>query len=76
MSKEKVKTPILQVSYGLILGGAFSNLFDRIWYGYVIDYLDIHIWPVFNLSDTAITVGVGLFLLNSFRMRRDKETRC
>ena len=65
---------MLQISYGLILGGAFSNLFDRIWYGYVIDYLDLRVWPVFNLSDTAITVGVGLFLLNSLKIRREKKT--
>lgn len=41
--------------------GALSNLLDRIRFGYVIDYLDFRIWPVFNLADASITLGVILF---------------
>ena len=52
-----------QGGIGLILGGALGNWIDRIRVGAVIDFLDFRIWPVFNLADTAITVGVGLFLL-------------
>lgn len=55
---------------GLILGGAVGNWIDRVRGGAVIDFLDFRIWPVFNLADTAITVGVGLFLLDFFRSRR------
>jgi len=47
----------------LILGGAMGNLFDRLRFGYVIDFLDFRIWPVFNLADSCITVGVILILL-------------
>lgn len=47
-------------SLSLILGGALGNLIDRISYGYVIDFLDFHIWPVFNIADSAITVGAVL----------------
>lgn len=55
-----------QWGIGLILGGAVGNWIDRIRGGAVIDFLDFRIWPVFNLADTAITVGVGLFLLDFF----------
>jgi signal peptidase II len=51
----------------LILGGALSNLFDRIRFGRVVDFLDVYYrsyhWPVFNLADSAIDVGVGLLAL-------------
>ncbi len=54
-------------SLGLILGGAAGNLIDRIRYGVVVDFLDAHIgdyhWPVFNVADSAITVGVTLMCL-------------
>lgn len=50
-----------------ILGGALGNLWDRLEYGYVIDFIDFHIetwhWPAFNVADTAITIGAVLLLL-------------
>lgn len=60
----------VQGGIGLILGGAAGNLIDRLRVGAVIDFLDFRIWPVFNFADTAITIGVGLFLLESFRPRK------
>ncbi len=57
----------------MVLGGAIGNLIDRVIYGYVIDFLDVYYqnwhWPVFNLADSAITVGVFVLLLDSFRNR-------
>ena len=53
-----------QWGMGLILGGAVGNWLDRVRVGAVIDFLDFRIWPVFNFADTAITLGVGLFLLD------------
>ena len=47
----------------LILGGAVGNLIDRLRFGYVIDFLDFRVWPVFNLADSCITIGVVLILL-------------
>ncbi len=41
----------------LVRGGAVGNIIDRVHYGQVIDFLDFHFWPVFNLADSAITVG-------------------
>jgi len=52
-----------QWGLGLMLGGALSNVLDRVRLGYVVDYLDVHVWPVFNLADAAIVVGAGLLLL-------------
>ncbi|MGB4345227.1 MAG: signal peptidase II [Burkholderiaceae bacterium] len=55
----------------LILGGAIGNLIDRLVYGHVIDFLDVHVlgwhWPAFNVADSAITLGAILFILDEFR---------
>jgi len=56
-------------SFALVLGGALGNLFDRIIRGKVIDFLNFHIWPVFNIADTVITVGVFFLFLQLFRRR-------
>jgi signal peptidase II len=68
------------VAFGLIMGGAVGNLIDRIWagervfHGAVTDFLDFsiagHHWPPFNVADSAITIGVGLFLLTAFLLSR------
>lgn len=58
------------VSLSLILGGAIGNLIDRIRLGHVIDFIDVfyetHHWPVFNLADTAISIGICLLLIELF----------
>jgi len=51
---------IYTLALSLILAGALGNLIDRILFGYVIDFLDFRIWPVFNVADSAITVGAAL----------------
>ncbi len=55
----------------LVLGGAIGNLYDRVTLGYVVDFLYFHYqsfyWPAFNVADSAICVGVGLLLLDSFK---------
>ena len=54
----------------LILTGAVGNLYDRLMYGYVVDFLDVYVgswhWPAFNVADSCITIGAGLLLLDSF----------
>ena len=45
------------IALSLILAGALGNLIDRLLYGYVIDFLDFRVWPVFNVADSAITIG-------------------
>jgi signal peptidase II len=60
----------------LVLGGALGNVFDRIRYGHVIDFIDAHVgehhWPTFNVADIAICVGVGLMAVDMFTSKRGK----
>ncbi len=64
------------IAWSLVLGGALGNLIDRILYGYVIDFLDVHAgewhWPAFNVADSAITAGVIMLLLDSFKSQPQK----
>jgi len=64
---------------GLIGGGATGNLIDRLRFGSVVDFLDFYIgsyhWPAFNAADSAITVGVGLFLLGTLRQHLNEKRR-
>jgi signal peptidase II len=48
------------LSLSLVLAGGIGNLIDRLRFGYVIDFLDLRIWPVFNVADSAITIGAIL----------------
>jgi len=65
------KNILIAIGLLLILGGAIGNLYDRISYGYVIDFIYLHIdefyWPAFNVADSAISLGVLLFLYGSFK---------
>ena len=65
------KNILIVIGLLLILGGAIGNLYDRISYGYVIDFIYLHIaefyWPAFNIADSAISLGVLLFLYGSFK---------
>jgi len=56
------------VAFSLILGGAIGNLIDRIAYGHVIDFIDFRIWPVFNIADSAITIGAVLIAYKCFKL--------
>jgi signal peptidase II len=55
-----VVPPLLNLGLGLQLGGALGNLVDRLRQGYVVDFIDLSWWPVFNLADAAILVGVAI----------------
>lgn len=65
------KNMLIVIGLLLILGGAIGNLYDRISYGYVIDFIYFHIaefyWPAFNVADSAISIGILLFLYGSFK---------
>lgn len=56
----------LQFALGLVLGGALGNLVDRVWFGYVTDFLDVfwgsYHWPAFNIADSGISVGIVILL--------------
>ncbi|MBI4003850.1 MAG: signal peptidase II [Candidatus Omnitrophica bacterium] len=53
----------------LILGGATGNVIDRLRLGYVIDFIGVGLWPLFNVADAAITIGIGLLLWHSLRRK-------
>lgn len=61
---------MFSLGLALILGGAIGNVIDRIWLGKVVDFLLFYYrdwaWPAFNVADSAITVGAGLLILDSF----------
>ena len=60
--------PLLATGFALIFGGALGNLIDRVRFGEVVDFLDFYLgsyhWPAFNIADSAITVGVAIFLFH------------
>lgn len=67
-SKEQI---LLPVAFSFILGGALGNVFDRLVYGYVIDFLDFYYgsyhWPAFNVADSAIFIGAALLIIDIFK---------
>ena len=61
---------IARPALALLAGGAVGNLIDRLRVGAVIDYVDLSVWPVFNLADVAVTLGAGLLVLTVLRPDR------
>jgi signal peptidase II len=68
---------LIRAGLGLVLGGAFGNLYDRIVHGTVTDFLEVHAgqhyFPAFNVADSAISVGAGLLLLDMWFARERKN---
>jgi len=62
----------LRIGIGLQIGGALGNMLDRMHNGYVIDFFDFRVWPVFNIADMAIVIGVGLLLWEILHMPEDR----
>lgn len=61
------------VSVGLLLGGSVGNLADRLLLGYVVDFIDVGPWPIFNLADSAIVVGVFVLLWVLYQPRKPER---
>lgn len=64
---------VSRLALGLALGGTFGNLLDRVRFGYVIDFFDFQIWPVFNIADSAIVVGMILFAIKILLMNEEEN---
>jgi signal peptidase II len=66
----------LSIALALVIGGAIGNVIDRIRFGAVVDFLDVHAggwhWPAFNVADSAITLGVILLILDSLKSKSEK----
>jgi len=65
-----------QIALGLVLGGTVGNLIDRLYLGYVTDFIAVSIWPAFNIADSAIVVGTIILaysLIGSARAREDSD---
>ena len=67
---------VLSLGLALILGGALGNVIDRLRFGHVVDFVDVHAmgwhWPAFNVADSGITVGAALLILDGF-MQHEKR---
>jgi signal peptidase II len=63
------------IGIALVIGGAIGNIIDRMRFDRVIDFLDFHFWPVFNLADSAITVGAAFIFLGVWLGNRRKVER-
>ena len=70
--------PLIAVGLGMVIGGAFGNVIDRLRYGAVVDFLDLHVagyhWPAFNVADAGICVGAGLILVDGLLAPRRQYT--
>jgi signal peptidase II len=64
---KKSSSVCLTMGLLLIFSGACGNLSDRLFYGYVMDFIDLRVWPVFNISDSAITIGASMVLFYMFK---------
>jgi signal peptidase II len=62
-----------KLTLGLVLGGTLGNLIDRIFFGYVTDFISVGIWPAFNIADSAITVGAIAFAYSLLRLSRTEK---
>lgn len=72
------KSPLLGWSLGLLLGGAIGNFIDRLFLKEVVDFVDVYIftynYPIFNVADAALVIGVGLILIQTFlESKQQKE---
>ena len=72
---KSAKTKMEAISVSMILGGAIGNVIDRVYFGYVIDFLDVYYgsyhWPAFNIADSAICIGAALLIIDSFTAKSE-----
>lgn len=78
--KNNIRNKVSLLGFGLLIGGAMGNLFDRIYYGYVIDYLDFKLfgygYPIFNLADSFVVMGAIILLFFAKEREVNNGRRC
>lgn len=78
--KNNIRNRVSLLGFGLLIGGAMGNLFDRIYYGYVIDYLDFKLfgygYPIFNLADSFVVIGAIILLFFAKEREVNNGRRC
>ena len=79
LKKLPAKNLVLCGAYSLVLAGSLGNLYDRLTYGYVIDFIHVYYdtwhFPAFNIADSAICIGAGLLLLDAFRDQKSEDVK-
>lgn len=65
--REQFRGPLDRIVLGLLLGGVAGNLVDRVLRGFVVDFIDLGWWPIFNIADSAISCGIALYLVSEWR---------
>jgi len=78
MLRRHDRQPFLSAALALVLGGALGNLYDRLTLGQVVDFVQLHAagyyWPAFNVADSAISVGVVMLVIDSFRAKPEARS--
>ncbi|HIH25088.1 TPA: signal peptidase II [Candidatus Woesearchaeota archaeon] len=71
---DQFKTTFEKIAYTLLLVGLWGNMLDRVLYGHVVDFISVGWWPVFNIADSCITVGITIYILEALRQWRQRRT--
>lgn len=79
LSQTKRAQIMLPVAFSLILGGALGNVYDRLAYGYVVDFIDVYYqsyhWPAFNVADSSICLGAILLIIDMFKNKESESSK-
>ncbi|MEE3661013.1 signal peptidase II [Brenneria sp. g21c3] len=79
MYRGSARHKLNNIAYALIIGGALGNLFDRMWHGFVVDFIDFYVgnwhFATFNLADSAICIGAALIVLEGFVNKHDDSAK-
>ena len=70
-----IKNPpwVLRVAFGLQFGGAIGNITDRLRLGHVTDFIDVGPWPIFNIADSSIVIGIGMLIFYFWFLNDDSR---
>jgi len=79
LSRISMQQKWLSIAISLVIGGAIGNLWDRISYGHVIDFIDWYVsnlhWPVFNIADSAICIGAFMLFCDALKQKESHKTK-